>query len=255
MKKLSLLFVVLILLEAACKKAPDCGLHSHNYNGKCVCNGWWFGANCDSVDACRGIVCGLHQHCVNGTCVCDSGFTGGYCQYEIACLNTTCGTHSQCLAGVCVCDSGWMGINCQTPILSCVGVNCGTHGHCVNGYCQCDSGWAGTNCDIPSANTFAGSYHVTGTQTIWHSPSGSIDTLDLILAITEIDSLTLISSLRSEHCTFMDVPNYYQYSWIAGPWRMDIRFPRSDVDSIDYNYSAISPGGGSVTSLTGRKIH
>jgi hypothetical protein len=88
--KQAILFMLLTLLVAGCKKGTDnpgleCGVNSHFENGACICNDGWFGWNCD-----RNVL-------------------------------TDCGPHGTGYENWCICDTGWIGNNCHVPIGSLAG--------------------------------------------------------------------------------------------------------------------------------------
>ena len=84
----------------------SCSGHGHTQIGRCFCDPYWTGAQCDRLE--QPPDCGDHGTASNGRCVCERGWSGRGCgTAPPACA------HGKLAHRKCVCDPGWSGGACD----------------------------------------------------------------------------------------------------------------------------------------------
>jgi hypothetical protein len=84
----------------------SCSGHGRIEFGRCACDSYWKGAQCDTPE--QPIDCGQHGKSHWGRCVCAAGWKGRTCRTA----PSTC-AHGSVANGKCVCDPGWSGGACD----------------------------------------------------------------------------------------------------------------------------------------------
>ncbi len=127
-----------------------------------------FGIQSCESDPCSTIDCSDNGVCFDGSCLCDTGWTGADCSIPDTadpCDGVTCSGNGTCISGSCDCATGWTGVDCSTPVNTdpCDGVTCSGNGTCVNGDCDCDTGYTGTDCSGLSRDLILATWNVSET--------------------------------------------------------------------------------------------